>query len=223
MKKDVDDMDTYEKKYNEALELAREFRRQAIAHNAEAEVFALESIFSELSESEDERIRKELVEYLTVTRQSDFVSRPDRQRWIEYLEKQKEQKPIMGDGIAAQTRPAYIFYNDTPEERKKAIDKFFPKTEQKPAWSEEDEKTVDDAYCWLCEYAGSLIQKNHEKSSRLYEIANRLKSLRPSWKPSEEDKHQVEVAIAFLKDYADKGYENAACCIDWLKSKFDGK
>lgn len=46
-------------------------------------------------------------------------------------------------------------------------------------WSEEDEKYLDDAYCWLCEYAGSLISKNHEKSSMLYEIANRLKSFRP--------------------------------------------
>lgn len=46
-------------------------------------------------------------------------------------------------------------------------------------WSGEDEKILDNAYCWLCEYAGSLMQKNHEKSSMLYEIANRLKSLRP--------------------------------------------
>lgn len=60
-------------------------------------------------------------------------------------------------------------------------------TGKKPAeWSEEGEKTIDDAYCWLCEYAGSLIQKNYEKSTMLYKIANRLKSLRPPFKPSEE-------------------------------------
>ena len=44
-----------------------------------------------LKESKDERIRKEIIKYLTVTREKDLVGHPERQRWIAYLERQKEQ------------------------------------------------------------------------------------------------------------------------------------
>lgn len=49
-----------------------------------------------------------------------------------------------------------------------------------------------------------------------------LKFLRPSWKPSEDEKRLINTSISFLKDFADKGYENAVECIDWLKSKLNG-
>lgn len=90
-------------------------------------------------------------------------------------------------------------------------------------WSDEDEKTIDDAFCWLCEYAGSLIQKNYGKSSMLYGIANKLKSIHPQyhgdvtmteaykmgkeageasrWKPTE---HQMTILKA-VKEYVGKG------------------
>ena len=35
---------------------------------------------------------------------------------------------------------------------------------------------------------------------------------------SEEDERTRKTSISFLKDYADKGYENAVECIDWLNS-----
>ena len=49
-----------------------------------------------------------------------------------------------------------------------------------------------------------------------------LQSLRPSWKPSEDEERLINTSISFLKDFADKGYENAVECIDWLKSKLNG-
>lgn len=36
---------------------------------------------------------------------------------------------------------------------------------------------------------------------------------------SEEDERLTNTTIAFLKDFADKGYENAVECIDWLKAR----
>ena len=205
-------MDTYEKKYSEALEKARELRNGFEGYNANVAI--IEQIFPELRESEDERIRKAIMsrfqerirlseEEFPVYTQEEvaedrlFVAWLEKQKeeegceiipiesTLEYKlgfkageesQKQKEQKPIMGDGIAAQTRPAYIFYNDTPEERQKAIDKFFPKTEQKPAeWSEEDD--------WKRK---ELIQYLEEKGDYRTVWMIWLKSLRPSWKPSEE-------------------------------------
>ena len=64
---------------------------------------AIESLFPELKESEDERIRKELIEYIK-DQQSSFISAPDCRdkyeeeennkynSWITWLEKRGEQK-----------------------------------------------------------------------------------------------------------------------------------
>lgn len=42
------------------------------------------------------------------------------------------------------------------------------------------------------------------------------------WKLSEDEERLINTSISFLKDFADKGYENAVECIDWLKSKLNG-
>jgi len=66
--------------------------------------YVLETLFPELAESEDERIRKELIEYIK-DQQSSFISAPDCRdkyeeeennkynSWIAWLEKQ--QKPVI--------------------------------------------------------------------------------------------------------------------------------
>lgn len=46
-------------------------------------------------------------------------------------------------------------------------------------WSEEDEKTINDACCWIAEYAGYLMDKNYSKASMLMSLTDKLKSLRP--------------------------------------------
>lgn len=83
----------------------------------------------------------------------------------------------------------------------------------KQEWSEEDEETI-----------GTLI--NYFEGDALNYSANemirRIKSLRPSWKPNEDEERLINTTISFLKDFADKGYENAVECIDWLKSKLNG-
>jgi len=60
----------------------------------EALKFVLEETYPELKESEDERIRKELIKYLTHRAEvTGFIDEEkDCKRWIAYLEKQKEQK-----------------------------------------------------------------------------------------------------------------------------------
>lgn len=54
------------------------------------------TLIPELKESEDERIRKELIGYLTHRAEvTGFIDEDkDCKRWIAYLEKQKEQKPV---------------------------------------------------------------------------------------------------------------------------------
>lgn len=69
-------------------------------------------------------------------------------------------------------------------------------------WSEEDEKTISDACCWIAEYAGYLMDKNWSKASMLMGLTEKLKSLRPSWKPSEEQMNSLRDTIVQTKGYS---------------------
>jgi hypothetical protein len=161
----------YEEKYKEALERFKSFKEKYYTKdtNFGDVIFDktgemqkdFESIFPQLRESEDERIRKELLEYLTITRQSDFVSRPDRQRWIKYLEKQKEQKPA--------------------------------------EWSESDDIMLQSVYETLLDHKCHIRSGVINIIDRAYVAAidkqiDWLKSLRPSWKPSEEQMEALKDA-----------------------------
>ena len=83
----------YEKKYNEALErlqaLHRDYDNISNLVDVKRE---LESIFPELRESEDERIRKWLLECVENLSDGNFIE-VSKQDVLFYLEKQKEQKP----------------------------------------------------------------------------------------------------------------------------------
>ena len=60
---------------------------------------------------------------------------------------------------------------------------------QKPAeWSEEDEKTIEEAIVHLEKYATECVQGGNSKNY-IFGLASRLDHLRPQprWKPSEEE------------------------------------
>ena len=76
------DMEDYKKKYKEALERARE------QYNKRTHLYDIESIFSELQESEDERIRLEIRNFIW-----EYPDKlPERDKWIAWFEKQKGDK-----------------------------------------------------------------------------------------------------------------------------------
>lgn len=80
----------YENKYNEALEKAR--RKIENSRNIEMVSF-IEDAFSELKESKDEKIRKELIKWM-----NDFPDMTwrcfNKEDIIAWLEKQSKNKPI---------------------------------------------------------------------------------------------------------------------------------
>ena len=55
---------------------------------------ALETIVPELKESEDERIRKDLLAFIKAPYVYDFIVHDRVDPWISWLEKQGEQKPV---------------------------------------------------------------------------------------------------------------------------------
>lgn len=98
---------------------------------------------------------------------------------------------------------------------------FLKSNTNSPSWSEEeDEKTINDACCWIAEYAGYLMDKNYGKASMLMSLTEKLKSLRPpqycencklkrsveNWKPSEEQIGALNYAYCELFKREDVGH-----------------
>lgn len=84
----------FKKAYEDALERAKGIYNENPSSSTAKVVCG--QIFPELTESEDERIRKDIVKYLT--NELNNVEQPtprtnEFERWIAWLEKQKEQKP----------------------------------------------------------------------------------------------------------------------------------
>lgn len=97
-------MDTYEKKYKEALSRAKEqlegakvfdYKEGQIAHDIRTTTYA---IFPELAESEDERIRKELIFYLgDMPEDTELRNGVTNRDVLVWLEKQGKQKPYWSE------------------------------------------------------------------------------------------------------------------------------
>ena len=142
-------MENYEKKYKDALEKLQE----ALAPKDGREISGLtraciESIFPELAMSEDEKIRKEIIEYIkTGTYHKD---------WIAWLEKQESVEEIierckkswynegkiagMAEGLSDEEKYQQGWHD--------AIEK---QGEQNHAWSEEDKNFMYDTLSNLTE------------------------------------------------------------------------
>ena len=85
----------YEKKYKEALEVMRQW--VAPCHTKKQLDIMKESVFPELYESEDERVRKEIIDFIQWAEDRGRTRYDHHQAkrpavWIAYLEKQKERE-----------------------------------------------------------------------------------------------------------------------------------
>lgn len=171
-------------------EAINEIRSWAIPSEKGREV--LETLIPELAESEDERIRKELKEaFEAYDIESTWNGIPIRSIFA-WLEKQKEQKPAWSEededaingaiGILLDdNNPDFVF----PEHSKLSVGEIVKRLKSlrpqpKPEWSEEDEK---------------MLRTIISDGSRGVELDSKqisfLKSLRPSWISSEEQKEAL--------------------------------
>ena len=173
---------TYEQKYKEALERAKDMLSYKEVRRED-----MEYLFPELKESEDEKIRKELIEF-TKTR-GGF-----KQEWIAWLKKQSERKPDLYPlcTTVKEKIRTYIANNFITDEVVKTDVKSIVrameegvrlgKEENKSTWSEEDENRFKN----LIEL---IEQSNEGKGTKedFIKFINRLNSLRPrTGMPSDE-------------------------------------
>lgn len=193
--------------YDEALERAKKYNIDD-AYACQGTVVKL--IFPQLAESEDERIRKYLIEELKATKSVGelkfIIPQPTREECIAYLEKQKGQKPSLcdeckkkstcldtkyGDDRVVEQCINFVKMKQKPAEWSDYKDKVnVPYCSSEPEWSEEDEKQIRQIERIVKDAGGSV--KLQEK------IHNWFKSLRPSWKPSEEQMEYLAKGIIIL-------------------------
>ena len=190
---------------NEKLEEAKRLYQTANADQR----YVLESLFPELKELRDEIIRKKLVDLLyKVYANTNYITCAEHDDFIFWLEKQGEQKSVViipkfriGDNIKTT--------NEEPLAITKIDDKGYwsedlficnfddadkwELVEQKPAWSEEDETTINNLV-WA-------ISNDCIRPQDREDYCDWLKFLRPQnhWKPSDEQINTLRDAIVYVE------------------------
>ena len=187
----------------------------------------LEHVFPELMESEDERIRKEIIAHIKWCEDSGYCAKEEMTRWITWLEKQGEQESRRI--TSAETKEALYdkpdnhtySFEDMYEASKQCYDSKYNKDEYcheqsfkwgfqegaewreekaKQEWSEEDNEHLER----ILKELGNQRQRplNSPYLDKIESDYNWLKSLRPQsqWKPSEEQMAALEDAIYHVDD-----------------------
>ena len=175
-------MDLYKEKY-EAVML--DIDTALLGTRDENTKIVLEDIKQRNSESEDERIINRIINLLHT---GGYLEEPDRTTAFAWLEKQKEHTPstekIELNSLAFLEQLGYTC---------------IPPKEQKPAeWSEEDEIGLNDALD--CVEKARKVAKDENDMGNCWYAEKWLKSLRPHWKPSEEQMEALDKALDYLPE-----------------------
>lgn len=106
----------YEEKYKEALERAKKVKHDIENIGCSMAPDILEVIFPELAESEDERIRRKMIEHFKAKTKETWCNMPVKDI-IAYLEKQKD---LTTENIYKHSRERMSFWNGQQKEQKPA-------------------------------------------------------------------------------------------------------
>ena len=165
---------------------------------------AFNTLIPELAESEDERIRKRLITLIRVLDSSFFTgNNPSKEQCLAYLEKQKDASKAIeavdriDKYIDEQVANAHDMKDSNPDKKyyqgwDDALGEMAgilqdvysdeKQKEQKPIeWSDNDDQLIG----FIFDLLNDLVWRKDLAMSK-EECLERLKSLRPSWKPSEE-------------------------------------
>ena len=152
----------YEKAYKDALERAKDYHKQLLDEDNLEWAGEIENIFPELSESEDERIRKKLINYFQDLKGGWLgnISHDDILAWLEKQGKHKDyytKQELIDMGFSFTLNGDIVTPDEMMEDMKKYLvwkEKQAPKT----MWSEEDEKCIDNC-CLLIGAADNCYEK----------------------------------------------------------------
>lgn len=210
------------KAYDEALEKAKaHINNKGIGDTVDL----CKHLFPELRESEDERMMKNI--RLALLSVEDAFWRTHgltAKEAISYLEKQKEQKHPNGCFTCDEYKKGYEEgrRNGFTAGYNKAM-KEVEQKEQKPAWSEEDERMLSRCIKSIeCSkmFAEAKTFKD-AKDNEINWLKNRFKSLRPQPKQewSEDDEKMLEQVVDVVYDYCPDPVAKYKLK-DWLNLRF---
>jgi hypothetical protein len=189
----------YEQKHQEDLEAAKGWLAIAKENNNTIAIQILKKFFPELKESEDEKIRKALLESFKYQQRESYTDK----EWlngiklseiVSWLEKQGEQKSWSKEDERLLNNMVIVikdYYNKEDAQSliswlKSLKDKMQPQPKQE--WSEEDEEMLERCIDKMSITAPNLWKKEIDW----------LKSLKPNhWKLSEEQMEIVENLLAY--------------------------
>lgn len=180
------------KAYDEAIERAKEVY-DAYRFSMDTSNFNptdIEYIFPQLAESEDEKIRKWLYDYIERVGRTWGKQPFHYEQILAWLERQKEQKPAEWS-----EEDEIIFQHCLVILHDYGYDDWFKSicSQPKQEWDEECKKKIVELKTFISMSKGF----NKENRQKAFDM---IDSLRPSWKPSKE---QMEA----LKKEADKYWE----------------
>ena len=208
--------------------------------------YVLESLFPELKESEDERIRKALIGGLKDCMYSEWHDGVSIKECIAWLEKQCEQKPVWSeeskqylkiegyenlsdyekifDDIADKyvrnkNQKGYNQYWYVKERAAEMLYQANKELKKKASWSEEDEDITGNIIRDLKRLSGDMVSKNQPYQKEIQWLKSIKDRVQPQPKQewSEDDETKLNDAI----DACKAKYGNMSYTADWLKSLKD--
>ena len=194
--------------YDKALERAQALyndKNEIGYANAES---VLEEVFPLLKESEDEKIRKELIDI--VAKSPITFAFEDKNKVLAWLEKQGEQKPTLRER-----------YKNIAESEwfKKTHDGMSVSDDEEPKWTDDDERILKDILVDV-KFEGY----NNDMLANSYKKINWLKSLKEKFKIqtrqgiSKEDEYSFMLISGLIRQDQDLSPENKNKLRLWLKS-----
>ena len=210
----------YEKAYNEALERAKKLK--SLLYRDAAEI-----IFPVLKESEDEKIKSQIMSLVNFHMGADY-SPEWKQKCLDWLKRQKEvsKSPACteDDGI----RGAIIDYlkDNNLAEWADWLEKQSVAEPSVSAWSAEDEKVLHNACEFIRHRLKGYPNSDNIQGMTYYELYNKLKDIKDRrvscqkmhW--SKEDDTFLETALWHVSNSISNGKETDLRCDTtvWLKS-----
>ncbi len=190
---------------------------------------ALQTLIPELAESEDEKIRKMLIEIVNITPASLAIE--NRSELLAYLEKQKEQKPVewseedlqhkswilecLADGkrkmpeYAEDFRAAYNWLKSLRPQLKRED------------WTDEDSIAIKEIQNALQIYMinNGISEEQRKKLARWLDIHCKAypipAKLYPHWKPSKEQMNALQAFVGMI--HPDARYNEVLSLLNDLK------
>ena len=224
----------YKKLYNEAKERFKAFKEKYytrdtyfgdIIFDKTGEMKKeFESIFSELKESEDERIRKSIIRLIQV---GGYMEPEDKTKALAYLEKQKEQKSLICDGeiedkkrdIVAAIRKYYS--TDYAEYLTSFLKGLSPEDNSEDEYGQE---MLGIAYKLMYEHIPENLrtQEFWDSLKFMREYTGKVAIIHSCEKPTEwnkEDEGMLNCIIATLCEESHGGREANDKMVTWLENR----